>query len=130
MNTLVAVIHIVVALVLIILVLIQDSKSSGALGIGGSSSSNSILGATGAQTLAARMTVWAAVIFALTCLGLTYYSSRSAKSVVDTLPISAPVIPASAPENQLPQDGAVPPNPNTPPSSSTAPAAPANPATK
>ncbi|MBO9668719.1 MAG: preprotein translocase subunit SecG, partial [Bdellovibrio sp.] len=70
MTTFIGIIHIIVALVLIVLVLIQDSKSNGALGIGGSSTSNSLLGATGAQSLAGKMTVWAAVIFAVTCLNL------------------------------------------------------------
>jgi preprotein translocase subunit SecG len=64
MTNFIGIIHIVVAIALIILVLIQDSKSDGALGMGGSSGSNSLLGATGAQTLAGKMTVWTAVIFA------------------------------------------------------------------
>lgn len=114
MMTLIAVVHIIVALILIVLVLMQDSKSSGALGIGGGSNSNSILGATGAQSLAAKMTVWAAVIFALTCLALTFYASSGNKSVVDNLPAAAPVLPASAPQAALPQDGAAPQDPNKP----------------
>lgn len=114
MMTLVAVVHIICALVLIILVLIQDSKSSGALGMGGSSGSNSILGATGAQSLAAKMTVWAAILFACTCLGLTFFSANANKSVVDGLPVTAPILPASAPKAALPQDGAAPADPNAP----------------
>ena len=94
MMTLVAIVHVIVALVLIVLVLIQDSKSDGALGMGGSSNANSILGATGAQTLAAKLTVAAAVIFALTCLGLTFFGSKANRSVVDSLPL--PTAPATA----------------------------------
>jgi len=90
-------------LVLIVLVLIQDSKSDGALGIGGSSGSNSLLGATGAQTLASKLTVWSAVVFAITCLLLSVLTARSSKSVVDSLPlptnpVQAPAVPTSAPE--------------------------------
>lgn len=94
MMTFITVLHILVAIVLISLVLLQDSKSNGALGMGGSNS-NSLLGATGAQTLASKATMWAAVLFAATCLGLTYYTSSGSRSVVDTLPL--PTAPASAP---------------------------------
>jgi preprotein translocase subunit SecG len=90
MNTFVGIIHIIVALSLIILVLIQDSKSNGALGMGGSSS-NSLLGATGAQSLASKLTVGAAVIFAITCLTLSVLTSSKTKSVIDTLPAAAAV---------------------------------------
>lgn len=93
MTTFVGIIHIIVALVLIVLVLIQDSKSNGALGMGGSSGSNSLLGATGAQTLAGKMTVWVAVIFAVTCLALSVMTSSHSKSVVDSLPL--PTAPAT-----------------------------------
>lgn len=92
--TFVTVLHILVAIVLIALVLLQDSKSNGALGMGGSNS-NSLLGATGAQTLASKVTMYAAVLFAATCLGLTYYTSSGSRSVVDSLPL--PVMPAAAP---------------------------------
>lgn len=96
MTTFIGIIHIIVALVLIVLVLIQDSKSNGALGMGGGSSgSNSLLGATGAQTLAGKMTVWAAVIFAVTCLTLSVITSTGTKSVVDSLPLPAPTAPAT-----------------------------------
>jgi preprotein translocase subunit SecG len=97
MTTFVGIIHIIVALVLIVLVLIQDSKSNGALGMGGSSGSNSLLGATGAQTLAGKMTVWAAVIFAVTCLALSVFTSSATKSVVDTLPAAAAPVQTAAP---------------------------------
>lgn len=102
MTTFIGILHIIVALVLIILVLIQDSKSDGALGMGGSSGSNSLLGATGAQTLAGKMTVWSAVIFAVTCLTLSVLTASNTKSVVDSLPLpvapaaSAPVAPEAA----------------------------------
>ena len=93
MTNFIGILHILAALVLIILVLIQDSKSDGALGIGGSSGSNSLLGATGAQSLAGKMTVWAAILFAITCLTLSVLTSSHTKSVVDSMPITpgAPV---------------------------------------
>lgn len=93
MMTFVAVVHILVALVLIGLVLIQDSKGGG-LGIGGGGGgSSSLLGATGAQTLAAKMTRWMGVVFAITCITLSLMTVSGKRSVVDGL-----VIPASSPE--------------------------------
>lgn len=117
MTTFIGILHIIVALVLIVLVLIQDSKSDGALGIGGSSGSNSLLGATGAQTLASKLTVWSAIIFAVTCLTLSVLTSSKTKSVVDSLPL--PVAPA-APTSEAPAA------PTTAPAETAAPA----PATK
>ncbi|MNL04716.1 preprotein translocase subunit SecG [compost metagenome] len=112
MTTFIGILHIIVALVLIILVLIQDSKSDGALGMGGSSGgSNSLLGATGAQTLAGKMTVWSAVIFAVTCLTLSVLTASNTKSVVDSLPLpTAPAAsaPATAPEASAPATATAP----------------------
>lgn len=97
METLVTVIHILVAIVLIGLVLIQDSKG-GALGIGGGGGSNTVLGAGGAQTLAAKATRWVAVVFALTSIGLSVMTAQKTKSVVENLgTVSAPVAPANNP---------------------------------
>lgn len=99
MTTFITVIHIIVALALISLVLLQDSKSDGALGMGGSNNSNSILGATGAQSLAGKMTMWAAIIFAVTCLALTYITSHGqTASVVDNMPLP------TAPAQTMPAD--------------------------
>ena len=113
MNTFIAVLHVITALVLISLVLIQDSKGGGALGMGGGGGggSNSVFGATGASSLAAKMTRIAAVVFALTSIGLSVLSSQQSKSVLDqggsvsspVTPMTSPtVIPASAPEAQIP----------------------------
>lgn len=79
-----SVLHIIVTVALCGLVLIQDSKGGGALGIGGSGS-NSLLGATGAQTLAATMTKWVAILFAGSCIALTYFLAHQNKSVVDSM---------------------------------------------
>ncbi|MBX2988939.1 MAG: preprotein translocase subunit SecG [Bdellovibrionaceae bacterium] len=115
MMTFVAILHILVALLLIGLVLIQDSKGGGALGIGGGGGSNSLLGATGAQSLAARMTRWTAVVFAITCISLTLMTASRSKSVLDATdvlpaanpslePITAPIEPpAAAPAETAPQ---------------------------
>ena len=113
MMTFIAIVHILVAIVLVGLVLVQDSKGNGALGMGGASSSNSVLGATGAQTLAAKVTAWTAVIFAITCLALSYLTAHSQRSVVESLPlptapIAAPAAAEAAPESAVPATEAAP----------------------
>jgi preprotein translocase subunit SecG len=97
----ITVLHIIVAITLVVLILLQDSKGGGVLGVGGGGA-NSLLGATGAQTLFAKMTRWVAVLFAVTCLYLTYSTSQSAKSVID-----GTVIP-SATSSATPSESAVP----------------------
>ncbi len=79
-----SVIHIVIALILIILVLVQDSKSGAVGGTFGGGNANSLLGATGATTLAAKATRWTVVLFALTCLMLTRLSSQRSESALDS----------------------------------------------
>jgi preprotein translocase subunit SecG len=93
-----SVLHIIVTVALCGLVLIQDSKGGGALGIGGSGS-NSLLGATGAQSLAANMTKWIAVLFATSCIALTYFLAHQNKSVVDQMN-SAVMAPATTPTTE------------------------------
>lgn len=101
MMTFLAVIHIIACLGLVGLVLIQDSKGGGVFT--SQASSNSVLGATGATTLAQTMTKIIATVFALTCITLSIMSARSEKSVVDsgalpaTQAVSTETAPASAP---------------------------------
>jgi len=92
MMTFVAILHILVALLLIGLVLVQDSKGGGALGMGGGS--NSVLGAAGAQTLWAKLTRVIALIFAMTCISLSYMTAQKTRSIIDSTPI--PSVPAAS----------------------------------
>ncbi|MFZ4404286.1 MAG: preprotein translocase subunit SecG [Pseudobdellovibrionaceae bacterium] len=102
MTTFFTIIHIIFALLLIILVLVQDSKGNGALGMGGSSNSNSFLGATGAQTFASKLTVWISIFFAATCLTLSALTSQSSKSVLDSLPLPVKAVSPLAPTAPVP----------------------------
>jgi preprotein translocase subunit SecG len=98
MNLLV-VLHIIIAVALIALVLVQDSKGGGALGIGGGS--NSLLGATGAQTLYAKATRWVALIFGITCIWLSIQAAHESRSVIDNAPIvNTPPASEPAPVNE------------------------------
>ncbi len=94
MDTLIAIIHVLTALTLIALVLVQDSKSDGLGGAFGGGGSNSILGATGASTLAQKLTRGAAIVFAITSLSLTMISNKKS-SVVENLPAAAAAAPVT-----------------------------------
>jgi preprotein translocase subunit SecG len=84
-TTILTVVHVLVTLTLIFLVLLQDSKGGGLGGLSGGNA-NTLLGATGATTLAAKFTRWTAVAFAVSCLSLAVFTSKSKKSVIDDLP--------------------------------------------
>lgn len=92
MVTFLTILHIIITISLIGLVLIQDSKGGGMDAFGGGGNSNSVLGATGATSLAAKLTQWFAIAFAISCIALTMTTGRSKKSVVDGM---APVPPAA-----------------------------------
>lgn len=92
MVTFLTILHIIITLSLIGLVLIQDSKGGGMGAFGGGGNSNSVLGATGATSLAAKLTQWFAIAFAISCIALAMTTGRTKKSVVDGM---APVPPAA-----------------------------------
>jgi len=92
MITFLTVIHLIACLGLIGLVLIQDSKGGGVFT--SQSSSNSVLGATGATSLAQTATKVMAGLLGATCITLSILSARSDKSVVDGMPVTNP--PAAA----------------------------------
>ena len=93
MVTFLASIHIIACLGLIGLVMIQDSKGGGVFT--SQATSNSVLGAGGATSLAKTMTKVIAVLFAATCIGLSIMSAKSEKSVIDTMAPGA-AVPAAA----------------------------------
>lgn len=98
MLTLLAYIHILIGLGLVMFVLLQDPKG-GAMGVfSGGSSSNSFFGASGASNFLTTTTKWLAVLFAASCLTLTYFTAKRGGSVMDsyvTPPAAAPTAPAT-----------------------------------
>lgn len=122
METLIAILHIFVALILIVLVLIQDSKSGSVGAAFGGGGSNSVFGATGATTLAQKLTRYTAVLFAGTCIALTMYSSKTHKSVLDSVGAAAVATPPAA-ESTTPAE-------TVPAAATPTEAAPATPETK
>lgn len=100
--TLIAVVHIIIAVLLVLVVLVQDSKGGGLSGMA-SGGNQSIFGATGGATLLVKITRYLAIGFMVTCVALTVLSVKhSGKSVIDGMAPSAaapglPVPPAQVP---------------------------------
>ena len=115
MITFLAVVHIIACLALVGLVLLQDSKGGGVFT--SQSTSNSVLGASGATSLAQTMTKVMAGVFAVTCIGLSILSAQSSKSVVDSMTPAAAAsaaTPAPAETSPKPENPAVAPTEQQP----------------
>ena len=103
METLVWVVHIIVAVAVIALVLLQHGKGADMGAAFGSGSSGSLFGATGSANFLSRSTAILATAFFLTSLGLAYFGLQQHKptSVVDRAAVPAakaqPAAPAQVP---------------------------------
>jgi preprotein translocase subunit SecG len=104
METLVWVIHIIVAIAVIALVLLQHGKGADMGAAFGSGSSGSLFGATGSANFLSRSTAILASLFFLTSLGLAYFGlqqHKPAASVLDLTTVPAttqqPAAPAQVP---------------------------------
>lgn len=98
METVVWIVHLLVAVVLIGLVLLQHGKGADMGAAFGSGASGSLFGASGSSNFLSRATAVVATVFFLTSLGLTYFSitRTQSKGVTD-------VIPAQTQPAQVPQ---------------------------
>src|SRR3970282_1312675 len=76
METLVLVIHVLAALALVGLILLQHGKGADVGAAFGSGASGSLFGSSGSANFLSRTTAVIAVVFFVTSLGLTYFSSR------------------------------------------------------
>ncbi len=76
LETLITVIHILVALFMILVVLVQGGNSGGVSASFGGGSSGGVFGATGAMTILGKMTYGAAILFMMTSLSLSILKSQ------------------------------------------------------
>jgi preprotein translocase subunit SecG len=103
METLVWVVHIIVALGVIALVLLQHGKGADMGAAFGSGSAGSLFGSTGSANFLSRSTGILATLFFLSSLGLAYFGLQQHKpsSVIDraAVPVTAaqPAVPAPVP---------------------------------
>jgi|SRR5688572_18061319 preprotein translocase subunit SecG len=113
METLLLVIHVLTALTLVGLVLLQHGKGADVGAAFGSGASGSVFGSAGSANFLSRTTAILAVIFFVTSLGLTYFSTRKTESMgVITKPAQEKSLPAqippTAPAGQQPAPGGEP----------------------
>jgi preprotein translocase subunit SecG len=101
MTYLLLAIHLIVCIALIGIVLIQGGKGAEIGAAFGAGSSNTVFGATGAQSFLGKMTTGAAIIFMLTSLALAIFWGQPGSSSImpeQVAPVSAPAVPTPAAE--------------------------------
>lgn len=86
MQTVIIIIHCLVAVFLITTVLLQSGKGADIGAAFGAGSSQTVFGPRGATTLLSKITIGAAVIFLVTSLTLAHFSRQEAKSVLEAVP--------------------------------------------
>lgn len=122
MDTLIVIVHVIVAIALVALVLVQHGKGADMGAAFGSGASATVFGSRGSSSFLTRTTAVLAAVFFATSLGLAYMSSRSVhnESVVDGPgvsvpattkpgPVDVPAAPGSAPAVQAPGSSNLPP---------------------
>jgi preprotein translocase subunit SecG len=105
MYTLVIVLHVLASLALILIVLLQTGRGA-EMGAAFGGASQTLFGGSGGTTFMSKLTTVAAVLFMLTCLGLTYLSGApEKKSIMESVPIEkpqGPVLPEAKPVQPMP----------------------------
>ncbi|SHF24891.1 protein translocase subunit secG [Desulfacinum infernum DSM 9756] len=98
MEAVIITFHIIACLALIFIVLLQTGRGA-EIGAVFGGSSQTLFGSTGGTTFLGKLTTLAAVVFMLTCLGLTYLSGKpSTESVMDKVPAKEePALPEAKP---------------------------------
>jgi preprotein translocase subunit SecG len=109
LQTLVLIIHVVACTALIAIVLLQTGRGA-EMGAAFGGSSQTLFGSSGGSTFLGKLTTAAAIVFMITCLGLTYFSSKpEGKSVMDKVKVEdkqGPVIPDAKPVQGMPATAA------------------------
>ncbi len=104
MYTVLILFHVVAAIALILIVLLQTGRGA-EMGAAFGGASQTLFGGSGGSTFMSKLTTGAAVVFMLTCLGLSYLSaSPQSRSIMKDVPIQqapqapqAPAIPEAKP---------------------------------
>ena len=119
MEILILVLHVFAAIGIIGLVLLQHGKGADVGAAFGSGSAGSVFGSAGSANFLSRATAILALVFFLTSLGLTYFSSRKSdtRGIMADHPVSTQQVPGQIP-GQTPGQAA----PIQPPSAAPAPA--------
>ena len=87
-QTVVIVVHLLVAIGLVGLILIQQGKGAETGASFGSGASGTVFGSQGSATFLSRLTAVLATVFFVTSLGLAFYASHKASDIRDAgLPV-------------------------------------------
>jgi preprotein translocase subunit SecG len=99
METVILVLHVLAAIGIVGLVLLQHGKGADVGAAFGSGSAGSIFGASGSANFLSRATAILALVFFLTSLGLTYFSSRKSdtRGVMADHPVTTQKVPGQIP---------------------------------
>ena len=99
MEIVILVLHVLAAIGIVGLVLLQHGKGADVGAAFGSGASGSIFGASGSANFLSRATAILALVFFLTSLGLTYFSSRKSdtRGVMADHPVSTQKVPGQIP---------------------------------
>jgi len=81
MYAFIIVVHVIACIILIAAILFQAGRGAGISDLFGAGSTQTIFGAR-ASTFLTRATTAAAIVFLLTCISLTVFSSRRGKSLM------------------------------------------------
>jgi preprotein translocase subunit SecG len=106
-ESLILVVHIVVALGMIGLILLQQGKGAEAGASFGAGASNTVFGASGSANFLTKSTAFLTTIFFLTSLSLAYLAKKHAAELYSLAPLTSsapatpPVAPAPAPATQV-----------------------------
>jgi len=104
-ETVIVVLHLLVAIGLVGLVLMQQGKGAETGASFGSGASGTVFGSQGSGTFLSRFTAILATTFFLTSLGLAYYASHKASVVQEAgLPDAALQVEQVLPEQPLSED--------------------------
>jgi preprotein translocase subunit SecG len=115
MEIVILVLHVVAALGICGLVLLQHGKGADVGAAFGSGSAGSVFGSAGSANFLSRATAILALVFFLTSLGLTYFSSRKSdtRGVMADHPATTQSVPGQIP-GQTPGQAAPVPTPAAP----------------
>lgn len=93
MYTIILIFHVIACISLILIVLLQAGKGGGISGLFGGGGSDQLFNASSGMAFIKKVTVVMAVVFVLTSLSLTMFSSRMGmRSVTSQIPY-IPVVP-------------------------------------
>ena len=96
------ILYVLVCLFLIMVVLLQQGKGADLAGAFGGGGSQTSFGPRGTTNIMHRMTTGAFVLFVVLCLTLTILSGKRRTSVMENVPVAAPVETSEATETTDP----------------------------